>query len=61
MIEQADKTFIFMEHCPKRDLLTLVNEEGQLSEEMAAKIFIKIYSALEYLHEHGITHRDVKA
>ena len=34
---------------------------GKLPEPRAKKIFVQISSAISYMHEHGMLHRDLKA
>ena len=37
-----------------------MEEEGNFSEDIAAKIVKQIISAIKHLHDHGICHRDLK-
>ena len=58
--EENDKMYIFMEYCSRGELFDDINEYGPLSETRARKIFKQIYSAVCYLHQNSIAHRDIK-
>lgn len=49
-----------MEYVPGGDLGSMINKYGKLQEEEVRSISSQLLDALKYLHEKGITHRDVK-
>ena len=53
--------YIFMEFIPGGSLASLLHQLGELSERTVAMYTRDIVTALEYLHQHKIIHRDVKA
>lgn len=58
--EQDDTYFIVMEYVEGKSVRDLINEKGKLSAEEAASIGVDIAAALQFAHEHGVVHRDVK-
>ncbi|MBI3269456.1 MAG: protein kinase [Planctomycetes bacterium] len=42
------------------DMETLLNRRGPFEPEVALKIAVQVARALEYAHEHGIIHRDIR-
>ncbi|MDI3299193.1 MAG: Stk1 family PASTA domain-containing Ser/Thr kinase [Bacillota bacterium] len=52
--------YIVMEYVEGRSLRQVLDEEGALPPERAARIAIQILDALEEAHHHGVIHRDVK-
>jgi len=52
--------FLVTHYVHGTDLLTLVREHGPLSPEQAIGYMIQAARGLQYLHEQGIYHRDVK-
>ena len=64
MLETQLFVIIVMELCEQGDLKTKINEKfyskQQFSKEEYIKIISEILSAFNYLHQHGIVHRDVK-
>lgn len=52
--------YIAMEYVEGEDLKRLIRREGRLSPQRAAAIAAQVCEALEFAHEHGIIHRDVK-
>lgn len=48
--------YIVMEYCSGGDLYTRI----PYSEEQSAKIVGKLLSAIAYMHEHNVSHRDIK-
>ena len=52
--------FLVMEHIRGRSLASLIDAEGRLAADRAARLGIEILSALGYAHDRGIVHRDVK-
>mmetsp|Transcript_4356 Transcript_4356/g.15087 ORF Transcript_4356/g.15087 Transcript_4356/m.15087 type:complete len:337 (-) Transcript_4356:68-1078(-) len=56
----SKKVFIVTELVTGGELLDRVTEQGNYTEAVAAKIFRQIICGVEYLHEHGIVHRDLK-
>jgi len=52
---------IVLEYAGPDNILTLVNKHEKLPEGKSARIFAKLLDGLEFLHQTGIVHRDVKA
>jgi serine/threonine-protein kinase len=52
--------YIVMELLEGRTLRHLIEEEGALPEERAARIVEQVGAALDYAHRRGFVHRDVK-
>jgi len=61
-VGEIDGTYyIAMEYLPGTPLDELIKKEGPLALPRAAKIIKQIASALDYAHERGFIHRDVKS
>lgn len=52
--------FIVMECCHNGELFDRINRTGPLPEREAALVFHQLLSALIYLRQRGLSHRDVK-
>lgn len=60
LCEDDDNYYIFQEYCKGISLLDYINQKNKLSEGEAAKLFIQLIQALNYLHSMNIAHRDIK-
>lgn len=58
--EAHSQLYLVMELCTGGELLDRVLEMGQLGERQAAVTMQQIFRAVNYLHETGICHRDLK-
>ena len=58
--EQNGLYYIVMELLQGRTLRQLIEQEGALPPERAARIVEQVASALDYAHQRGFVHRDVK-
>ena len=59
--EWSGKTFnIFLEYVPGGSICSLVNEFGTFSESVVKVYTRQILLGLEYLHDVGVIHRDIK-
>ena len=63
VFEDNDVVSLVMECCNGGDLFDLIashSQQGGLAEHCAARVQVHLLSALRFLHEHPIVHRDVK-
>jgi eukaryotic-like serine/threonine-protein kinase len=59
--DEADgKHFLVMEYVPGRDLASVVKQRGRLSVDRSIRCVLDTARGLEYAHQHGVVHRDVK-
>jgi len=58
--EQDGNYYIVMEYLEGRTLNQLIEQEGPLSPQRAAHIIDQVAAALDYAHQQGVVHRDVK-
>eukprot|EP00127_Corallochytrium_limacisporum_P000545 Clim_evm1s18 gene=Clim_evmTU1s18 len=62
VVEDVDHThmYLVMEYCPGGDLSQRIRSKGPLAEDQARRVIIQLLSAIRWLHEKGILHRDLK-
>lgn len=54
------RLYVIMQYCENGSILDLIHHERRLSEARAAHYFRQILAAVEYCHNQGICHRDIK-
>jgi serine/threonine protein kinase len=52
--------YVVLEYCPGGSLTSHIGERKKLDLAVARTLFIEILEALQYVHEQGIAHRDLK-
>ena len=57
--EERSRIYMVMEWCEGR-LLRQILDEGRISPDRAIRITIEVLEALEYIHDNGVVHRDMK-
>jgi 5'-AMP-activated protein kinase catalytic alpha subunit len=60
VVETKLITYLIQENVPGKDLLEHITKKGKLTEVEACKFFHQMISALDYIHQCGIAHRDFK-
>lgn len=60
IIKNTDALFIFLEVMNGGDLLRRIKSKEKLSEQLSKLYFLQMVCAVKYLHDHNITHRDLK-
>jgi hypothetical protein len=53
-------TFLVLELASGRALFDIVQKEGGLDEDRARRIAFQIFSGIDYCHQQGVSHRDLK-
>ncbi len=59
-LTEAGQPFLVMEFCSGKSLSEIIHERGPLPETLAMKLFYQLCEGVQYAHEHGILHRDLK-
>ena len=52
------RVFLVMEHLKGKEMFEYLKEINHYSEEEAKKLFRQLLNGIEYMHSHGIIHRD---
>ncbi|XP_029417609.1 sperm motility kinase-like [Nannospalax galili] len=60
VIKTRKQSYLVMEHADGGDLADYLEKVGRLQAEEARPIFTQMACAVEYCHENGIVHRDIK-
>src|SRR3954453_21501456 len=60
VVEEDGRPWLVMEHVPSRSLQRILEEDGPLAPEQAARIGLDVLSAIDVAHAAGVVHRDVK-
>ena len=60
-METKDRLFIITERLGGGELFDYILNNGPLNEAFACQVLFGAFSAVAYLHERGVIHRDIKA
>ncbi|CAD8093062.1 unnamed protein product [Paramecium primaurelia] len=58
--QSESQAFVIMELIHGKEMFEVINDAGHYSEDDAKELFKQLLSAIEYMHRHGICHRDLK-
>eukprot|EP00927_Polykrikos_kofoidii_P059836 TRINITY_DN5495_c0_g4_i2.p1 TRINITY_DN5495_c0_g4~~TRINITY_DN5495_c0_g4_i2.p1 ORF type:complete len:465 (+),score=97.29 TRINITY_DN5495_c0_g4_i2:153-1547(+) len=58
--EDEDRIFFIMEFCAGGELLDFIVEQNRFSEAQAVTLMRQVFSAVEYMHDLNVVHRDMK-
>ncbi|OMJ91757.1 hypothetical protein SteCoe_5658 [Stentor coeruleus] len=58
--EDLNCVYVSMEYCQGGDLYSEIKKVNKFNEETSAEIMVQLLSAVQYLHEKNIVHRDLK-
>lgn len=59
-IETSSRIYLILDMADNGDLLDYIRSNGALKEEKARNFFKQLLDAVDYIHNHGIVHRDLK-
>lgn len=60
IFESDNKLYIVLEYMPGGTLQKFIDQNGPVSEDIARQVMRDILFAVEYIHEDGVVHRDIK-
>ena len=58
--EDEENVYMVLELCEGGNLYRLLKQHGPLREREAAKVIKQLLQSLQYMHERGVIHRDLK-
>ncbi|VVC38326.1 Protein kinase domain,Protein kinase-like domain,Protein kinase, ATP binding site,Serine/threonine- [Cinara cedri] len=59
-IETTHRVYIIMEYAENGSLLDIIKRDNHIEEERCRRWFLELVSAVEYCHQNGVVHRDIK-
>ncbi|KAJ8982612.1 hypothetical protein NQ317_005084 [Molorchus minor] len=59
-IETTHRVYIVMEYAENGSLLDIIRKDQHIDENRARRWFRQLVDAVEYCHERGVVHRDIK-
>ena len=60
ILKDSENIYIIMEYCEKGELFNRIVKEIYLANDEAACYFYQLINGLDYIHQKGIVHRDLK-
>ncbi|XP_052025182.1 sperm motility kinase 2B-like [Apodemus sylvaticus] len=60
VVETDKRIYLVMELCEGKSLYQYIREAGHLQEDEARAIFLQMLNAMNYCHNQGVVHRDLK-